>query len=161
MEPLWRRAEDAVRYQLFLLPPGAEQGEDALPRCAERVLARLAPLLVSYVWQREPFSLRARPARGTAPRRSPGAAAACPHVGGGSAYPDPSAPPPGHGARLLQLQLGRAVAVGVPLLLLLRGAGATTAVCCPRLQWGRSPAGGGAAWRVGAEAVRSKQKLSR
>ncbi|XP_019363327.1 PREDICTED: protein ecdysoneless homolog [Gavialis gangeticus] len=78
MESRWQRAEDAVRYQLFLLPPGAEQGEGALLRCAEQVLARLAPLLVSYLWQREPFRLRARPARDGVPA----------HIGGVTEFGD-------------------------------------------------------------------------
>lgn len=60
MEALRRPAlpEDAVRYRLFAAAAAGPGGEALLRRSAEVALVRFAPLLASYVWQRQPFRLR-------------------------------------------------------------------------------------------------------
>lgn len=51
--------EDTVQYKLFLVPAdGSNVTEEHLTRVAEEVLARFAPLLVQYIWQNQPFSLK-------------------------------------------------------------------------------------------------------
>ncbi|XP_032921849.1 protein ecdysoneless homolog [Catharus ustulatus] len=78
MEALRRPAlpEDAVRYRLFAAAgPG---GEALLRRCAEVALVRFAPLLASYVWQRQPFRLRYVPRCGETPA----------HIGGTTLFGD-------------------------------------------------------------------------
>ncbi|XP_060624785.2 protein ecdysoneless homolog [Anolis sagrei] len=57
--------EDAVQYQLFLAhEPGNPQ---ILQQYIERILARFAPILVSYIWQYQPFNLKVKPAKGDIP----------------------------------------------------------------------------------------------
>ncbi|NXT01623.1 ECD protein, partial [Jacana jacana] len=57
-------AEDVVRYRFFAEAAAAagERGEALLRRCAEAIVVRLAPLLSSYIWQRQPFRLSYVPA---------------------------------------------------------------------------------------------------
>ncbi|NXV11646.1 ECD protein, partial [Cepphus grylle] len=78
MEGLGRAAlaEDAVRYRLFAA--AAAGGEALLRRCAEAIVVRLAPLLSTYIWQRQPFRLRCVPARGDTPA----------HIGGTTLFGD-------------------------------------------------------------------------
>uniref|UniRef100_H9GV13 Ecdysoneless cell cycle regulator n=1 Tax=Anolis carolinensis TaxID=28377 RepID=H9GV13_ANOCA len=58
-------AEDAVQYQLFLAhEPGNPQ---ILQQYIERILAQFAPILVSYIWQYQPFNLKYKPAKGDIP----------------------------------------------------------------------------------------------
>ncbi|XP_064285910.1 protein ecdysoneless homolog [Passer domesticus] len=80
MEALRRPAlpEDAVRYRLFAAAAAGPGGEALLRRCAELALVRFAPLLATYVWQREPFRLRYVPRRGETPA----------HLGGTTAFGD-------------------------------------------------------------------------
>ncbi|NXG84930.1 ECD protein, partial [Stercorarius parasiticus] len=78
MEGLGRAAlaEDAVRYRLFAAAGAG--GEALLRRCAEAIVVRLAPLLSTYIWQRQPFRLRCVPARGDTPA----------HIGGTTLFGD-------------------------------------------------------------------------
>ncbi|XP_063262256.1 protein ecdysoneless homolog [Prinia subflava] len=80
MEALGRPAlpEDAVRYRLFAAAAAGPGGEALLRRCAELALVRFAPLLASYVWQRQPFRLRYVPRRGETPA----------HIGGTTVFGD-------------------------------------------------------------------------
>ncbi|XP_050832471.1 protein ecdysoneless homolog [Serinus canaria] len=80
MEALRRPAlpEDAVRYRLFAAAAAGPDGEALLRRCAELALVRFAPLLASYVWQRQPFRLRYVPRRGGTPA----------HLGGTTVFGD-------------------------------------------------------------------------
>ncbi|XP_037997319.1 protein ecdysoneless homolog isoform X2 [Motacilla alba alba] len=80
MEALRRPAlpEDAVRYRLFAAAAAGPGGEALLRRCAELALVRFAPLLASYVWQRQPFRLRYVPRRGDTPA----------HLGGTTVFGD-------------------------------------------------------------------------
>ncbi|NXP53371.1 ECD protein, partial [Heliornis fulica] len=54
--------EDAVRYRLFAATGAG--AEALLRRCAEVIMVRFAPLLATYIWQRQPFRLRYVPPRG-------------------------------------------------------------------------------------------------
>lgn len=59
--------EDAVQYQLFLVhpdPSDAEAHERVLQQILQNILAELAPLLVQYIWQHQPFNLRCHPEKG-------------------------------------------------------------------------------------------------
>lgn len=60
-------AEDAVQYRLFLLSPDPlDVGEKQrfLSRLLEDVLAEVAPFLVGYIWQKQPFNLSFYPEKG-------------------------------------------------------------------------------------------------
>ncbi|XP_059374741.1 protein ecdysoneless homolog [Carassius carassius] len=62
--------EDAVQYQLFLVHPessDAETHERFLQQILQNTLAELAPLLVQYIWQHQPFNLRYHPEKGAVP----------------------------------------------------------------------------------------------
>ncbi|XP_015742997.1 protein ecdysoneless homolog [Python bivittatus] len=61
--------DDAVRYQLFLVHESEdpEHHQDILQQYIERILAHFAPILVSYIWQNEPFNLKYKPAKGNIP----------------------------------------------------------------------------------------------
>ncbi|KAF4800904.1 ecdysoneless cell cycle regulator [Turdus rufiventris] len=80
MEALRRPAlpEDAVRYRLFAAAAAGPGEEALLRRCAEVALVRFAPLLASYVWQRQPFRLRYVPRCGETPA----------HIGGTTLFGD-------------------------------------------------------------------------
>ncbi|XP_077206545.1 protein ecdysoneless homolog [Paroedura picta] len=57
--------EDAVQYQLFLLAPEQEASVDhqeILQSYIEKILTHFAPILVSYIWQNQPFNLKYKPA---------------------------------------------------------------------------------------------------
>ncbi|KAL0169276.1 hypothetical protein M9458_033872, partial [Cirrhinus mrigala] len=57
-------SEDAVHYQLFLVhhdPSDAEGHERFLQQILEKILAEIAPLLVQYIWQHQPFNLKYHP----------------------------------------------------------------------------------------------------
>lgn len=61
--------EDAVQYQLFLLTTGQEASEhlqEILQSYIEKIVAHFAPILVSYIWQNQPFNLKYKPAKGKA-----------------------------------------------------------------------------------------------
>lgn len=70
MDALQRRVnlEDMVQYKLFLVKPDssdAHQTEEQLTLLAEEILAKVAPLLIQYIWQHQPFNLKYFPAKGT------------------------------------------------------------------------------------------------
>lgn len=69
METLQRRAimEDTVRYKLFWTQPDdspSHQGENHLSHLLEEILAKVAPLLIQYIWQHQSFNLRYHPEKG-------------------------------------------------------------------------------------------------
>lgn len=69
MDALRRPAipEDAVQYKLFLVQPepsDAEANEKSLQQLLENILAEIAPLLVQYIWQHQPFNLTYHPEKG-------------------------------------------------------------------------------------------------
>ncbi|XP_066476106.1 protein ecdysoneless homolog [Tiliqua scincoides] len=73
--------EDAVQYQLFLLtqkPEDPEHHQEILQQYIERILAHFAPVLVSYIWQNQPFNLKYKPAKGDIPA----------HIGGITKFGD-------------------------------------------------------------------------
>ncbi|KAJ7324207.1 hypothetical protein JRQ81_017227 [Phrynocephalus forsythii] len=61
--------EDAVKYQLFLTnePDDPEHYEEVFQQYIERILAHLAPMLVSYIWQYQPFNLKYKPGKEDVP----------------------------------------------------------------------------------------------
>lgn len=63
MDALKRRViqEDVVQYKLFLVKPNAsssQQIEERLTHLVEEILAKVAPLLIQYIWQHQPFNLK-------------------------------------------------------------------------------------------------------
>ncbi|XP_072484305.1 protein ecdysoneless homolog isoform X1 [Notamacropus eugenii] len=63
-------AEDAVEYHLFLLPEeprDPEKHKEVLHNYIQAITTQYAPLLVSYIWQNQPFNLRYKPAKGSIP----------------------------------------------------------------------------------------------
>ncbi|NXX49440.1 ECD protein, partial [Tricholaema leucomelas] len=71
-------AEDTVCYRLFAAAAAGPGGEALLRRCAEAIIVRFAPLLASYIWQRQPFGLRYVPPQGETPA----------HIGGSTLFGD-------------------------------------------------------------------------
>ncbi|XP_051578631.1 protein ecdysoneless homolog [Myxocyprinus asiaticus] len=69
MDALRRPAipEDAVQYKLFLVQSDTEVNERSLQQLLENILAEVAPLLVQYIWQHQPFNLRYHPEKGDVP----------------------------------------------------------------------------------------------
>ncbi|KAI8512137.1 hypothetical protein Bbelb_087760 [Branchiostoma belcheri] len=65
------RQEDVVEYFLYPVPgkTGLEKGDgcSGLEEQADKILAQLSPVLVDYIWQKEPFKLRAVQAKGDHP----------------------------------------------------------------------------------------------
>ncbi|XP_067408833.1 protein ecdysoneless homolog [Emydura macquarii macquarii] len=73
--------EDAVQYQLFLIPQepcNPEQHREVLQQYVERIVVQFAPILVSYIWQYQPFNLTYKPAKGDTPA----------HIGGVTKFGD-------------------------------------------------------------------------
>nr|XP_020638823.1 protein ecdysoneless homolog isoform X2 [Pogona vitticeps] len=68
--------EDAVQYQLFLT--NEPEDPENFQQYIERILAHLAPILVSYIWQYQPFNLKYKPAKGDIPA----------HIGGLTKFGD-------------------------------------------------------------------------
>lgn len=71
MEALQRRViqEDMVQYKLFLIHQGStssQQTEERLTHLIEEILAKIAPLLIQYIWQHQPFNLKYHPEKGKA-----------------------------------------------------------------------------------------------
>lgn len=63
MDTLQRRVilEDMVQYKLFLIQPegsNSEQIEERLTHLVEEILAKVAPLLIQYIWQHQSFNLK-------------------------------------------------------------------------------------------------------
>uniref|UniRef100_A0A8C8RKH4 Ecdysoneless cell cycle regulator n=1 Tax=Pelusios castaneus TaxID=367368 RepID=A0A8C8RKH4_9SAUR len=80
-DPRLATVEDAVQYQLFLVPRepcDPEQRRDVLQQYIERIVAHFAPVLVSYIWQNQPFNLKYKPAKGGIPA----------HIGGVTKFGD-------------------------------------------------------------------------
>ncbi|KAM3606202.1 uncharacterized protein V6R79_012431 [Siganus canaliculatus] len=72
MDTLQRRVvmEDMVQYKLFLLQPEASTSrttEEHVTQLVEEILARVAPLLMQYIWQQQPFNLKYHPEKGDVP----------------------------------------------------------------------------------------------
>ncbi|XP_044276478.1 protein ecdysoneless homolog isoform X1 [Varanus komodoensis] len=61
--------EDAVQYQLFLThePEDPKHHQEILQQYIEKILSRFAPILVSYLWQNQPFNLKYKAAKGDIP----------------------------------------------------------------------------------------------
>uniref|UniRef100_A0A1A8LYS4 Ecdysoneless homolog n=1 Tax=Nothobranchius pienaari TaxID=704102 RepID=A0A1A8LYS4_9TELE len=83
MDALQKRMiqEDMVQYKLFLVQSNgvsSQQTEERLKCLTEEILAKLAPLLVQYIWQHQPFSLRFHSEKGNIPA----------HIGGSSQFGD-------------------------------------------------------------------------
>uniref|UniRef100_A0A1A7WHQ5 Ecdysoneless homolog n=2 Tax=Iconisemion striatum TaxID=60296 RepID=A0A1A7WHQ5_9TELE len=83
MDALQKRMiqEDMVQYKLFLVQSNglsSQQTEERLKRLTEDILAKVAPLLVQYIWQHQPFSLRFHPEKGNIPA----------HIGGSTQFGD-------------------------------------------------------------------------
>ena len=69
LDPLSRKAvqEDVVQYKLFLIQSDgtdSQSHEERLTRLVEDILARIAPLLIKYIWQHQPFNLNYQPEKG-------------------------------------------------------------------------------------------------
>lgn len=69
MDALQRRRilDDTVQYKLFLIQTDgstSQQAEERLKHLTEEVLAKVAPLLVQYIWQHQSFNLRCYPEKG-------------------------------------------------------------------------------------------------
>lgn len=59
--------EDTVEYCLFLIPDeprDPEKHREILQKYIERIMTRFAPMLVTYIWQNQPFNLRYKPGKG-------------------------------------------------------------------------------------------------
>ncbi|XP_008319832.1 protein ecdysoneless homolog [Cynoglossus semilaevis] len=83
METLQRRviSEDTVQYKLFLVQtddPSSQQTEEHLTQLAEQILANVAPLLIQFIWQNQPFNLRYHSEKGGVPA----------HIGGSTQFGD-------------------------------------------------------------------------
>ncbi|XP_045926648.1 protein ecdysoneless homolog isoform X2 [Micropterus dolomieu] len=83
MDALQRRVvqEDMVQYKLFLIQPDgstSQQSEEHLTHLVEEVLAKVAPLLIQYIWQHQSFNLKYHPEKGGVPA----------HIGGSTQFGD-------------------------------------------------------------------------
>lgn len=59
--------EDTVHYKLFLVQSdslNSKQTEERLGHLAEEILAKIAPLLIQYIWQHQSFHLKYHPEKG-------------------------------------------------------------------------------------------------
>uniref|UniRef100_A0A087YL70 Ecdysoneless homolog (Drosophila) n=1 Tax=Poecilia formosa TaxID=48698 RepID=A0A087YL70_POEFO len=73
--------EDMVQYKLFLVQTNgmsSQQTEERLKHLTEEMLAKVAQLLVQYIWQDQPFNLKYHPEKGDVPA----------HIGGSTRYGD-------------------------------------------------------------------------
>nr|XP_012315584.1 protein ecdysoneless homolog [Aotus nancymaae] len=62
--------EDTVEYRLFLIPDESrdpEKHKEVLQKYIERIMTQFAPMLVSYIWQNQPFNLKYKPGKGGVP----------------------------------------------------------------------------------------------
>lgn len=66
MDALQRRVilEDMVQFKLFLVQSNSQQTEEHLPQLVDEILAKVAPFLVQYIWQHQPFNLKYHPEKG-------------------------------------------------------------------------------------------------
>ena len=70
MDPLSRKVvqEDVVQYKLFLIQSDdtdSQTHEERLKHLVEDILARIAPLLMKYIWQHQSFNLNFQPEKGS------------------------------------------------------------------------------------------------
>lgn len=62
-----RIQEDTVQYKLFLVQPegsSSQQTEERLSNLVDEILAKVAPLLIQYIWQHQSFNLKCHPEKG-------------------------------------------------------------------------------------------------
>ncbi|KAL0617807.1 Protein ecdysoneless-like protein [Plecturocebus cupreus] len=62
--------EDTVEYRLFLIPDESrdpEKHKEVLQKYIERIMTQFASILVSYIWQNQPFNLKYKPGKGGVP----------------------------------------------------------------------------------------------
>ncbi|XP_070833682.1 protein ecdysoneless homolog [Chaetodon trifascialis] len=83
MDALQRRVflEDTVQYKLFLIQPDgshSQQTKEHLTHLVEEILAKVAPLLMRYIWQHQAFNLKYFPEKGGVPA----------HIGGSTQFGD-------------------------------------------------------------------------
>lgn len=69
MDALQRRVvqEDMVQYKLYLIQTEgttSQQTEEHLTHLLKEILAKVAPLLIQYIWQHQSFNLKYHPERG-------------------------------------------------------------------------------------------------
>lgn len=66
MDALQRRVilEDMVQYKLFLVQSNSQQTDEHLPQLVDEILAKVAPFLIQYIWQHQPFNLKYHPEKG-------------------------------------------------------------------------------------------------
>uniref|UniRef100_A0A671YXV8 Ecdysoneless homolog (Drosophila) n=1 Tax=Sparus aurata TaxID=8175 RepID=A0A671YXV8_SPAAU len=69
MDALQRRVilEDMVQYKLFLVQSNSQQTDEHLPQLVDEILAKVAPFLIQYIWQHQPFNLKYHPEKGDVP----------------------------------------------------------------------------------------------
>uniref|UniRef100_A0A4W5NNG6 Ecdysoneless homolog (Drosophila) n=1 Tax=Hucho hucho TaxID=62062 RepID=A0A4W5NNG6_9TELE len=73
--------EDMVQYDLFLVQPNlsdAQADDLCLQHLVEEILAKVAPLLMRYIWQQQPFNLKYHTEKGGVPA----------HIGGSTVFGD-------------------------------------------------------------------------
>ncbi|CAL8391448.1 unnamed protein product [Arctogadus glacialis] len=83
MDPLSRKVvqEDVVQYKLFLIQSedtDSQAHEERLKHLVEDILARIAPLLMKYIWQHQSFNLNYQPEKDAIPA----------HIGGTTLFGD-------------------------------------------------------------------------
>ncbi|KAM3862656.1 protein ecdysoneless homolog [Diretmus argenteus] len=83
MDPLSSRGvqEDVVQYKLFVIQPDGSDSqinEERLTHLVEKILAKVAPLLLQYIWQHQSFNLKYQPEKGGVPA----------HIGGSTQFGD-------------------------------------------------------------------------
>lgn len=69
MDHLQRRVdvEDVVQYKLFLTQAGGldpQQTEERLGHLTDKIFAKIAPVLIQYIWQHQSFNLKYHPEKG-------------------------------------------------------------------------------------------------
>ncbi|XP_038847863.1 protein ecdysoneless homolog isoform X1 [Salvelinus namaycush] len=73
--------EDMVQYNLFLVQPNVsdtQADELCLQHLVEEILAKVAPLVMRYIWQQQPFNLKYHTEKGGVPA----------HIGGSTVFGD-------------------------------------------------------------------------
>ncbi|XP_051280789.1 protein ecdysoneless homolog isoform X1 [Dicentrarchus labrax] len=83
MDALQRRVmeEDVVQYKLFFIQPDgppSQQTEEHLTHLVEEIMAKVAPLLIQYIWQHQSFNLKYHPEKEDVPA----------HIGGSTQFGD-------------------------------------------------------------------------
>uniref|UniRef100_A0A8C2ZVL6 Ecdysoneless homolog (Drosophila) n=1 Tax=Cyclopterus lumpus TaxID=8103 RepID=A0A8C2ZVL6_CYCLU len=81
MDGLQRRViqEDMVQYKLFWIQTdGAQQTEEHISHLVDEILAKVASLLIRYIWQHQSFNLKYHPEKGGVPA----------HIGGSTQFGD-------------------------------------------------------------------------